>query len=76
VPLGPTLPTTAPSATTSLRATATEPRCVSVTENPSAVSIVNEVPLAGTAPAKVTTPAAGASTVAPGPVAPMSMPRC
>ena len=65
VPLGPTVPTTAPSATAALRATAIEPRCVSVTERPSGVSIVTDLPLVGTVPAKLTTPDAGASTGAP-----------
>ena len=67
VPLGPTVPTAAPSATAALRATPIEPRCVSVTDSPSAVSIVTDLPLVGTVPAKLTTPDAGASTGAPSP---------
>jgi hypothetical protein len=34
-----------------LRATEIEPRCVSVTDNPSGVSIVIDLPLVGTVPA-------------------------
>jgi hypothetical protein len=75
VPLGPIVPTTAPSATAASRATAIEPRCVSVTESPPGVSMVNDFPLDGTFPAKLTTPAAGATTDAPD-AAPMSTPRC
>ena len=59
MPLGPTVPTTAPSATAAFFATAIEPRCVSVTERPSAVSIVTDLPLVGTVPAKLTTPGGG-----------------
>src|SRR5262249_51106331 len=76
VPLGPTVPTTAPSLTAAPLATPIEPRCVSVTEYPSAVSIVRLSPLVGTKPAKLTVPFAGATTVSPGALAPMSMPRC
>src|SRR5579872_5555300 len=75
VPLGPTVPTTAPSATALLRATPIEPRWVSVTDSPSGVSIVTDFPLVGTVPAKLTTPEAGASTGTPV-AAPTSMPRC
>src|SRR5258707_15741363 len=75
VPLGPTVPTSVPSDTAAFFATAIEPRCVSVTERPSGVSIVTDAPLDGTVPAKLTTPAAGATTVAPG-GEPTSMPRC
>jgi hypothetical protein len=75
VPLGPIVPTTAPSATLALFATAIEPRCVSVTEYPSAVWIVSDAPFVGTVPAKLTVPPAGATTGAPA-AAPMSMPRC
>ena len=56
-------------------ATAIEPRCVSVTEYPSAVSIVTLLPEAGTVPAKVTVPETGASTADPS-LPPTSMPRC
>ena len=69
------MPTTAPSATVALRETAIEPRCVRVTDSPSAVAIVTDSPLDGTEPAKETTPPTGARTGAPG-SAPTSMPRC
>ena len=46
-----------------------------MTESPSAVSIVTDLPLVGTVPAKLTMPAAGASTGVPG-SPPMSIPRC
>jgi len=46
-----------------------------VTENASAVRIETLFPLAGTVPANVTCPAAGATTVVPV-GAPMSTPRC
>jgi len=59
-----------------LSAIAGDPRCVSVTEYPSGVSIVTDLPLVGTVPAKLTLPAAGALTVSPTASAPMSMPRC
>src|SRR3954454_17667841 len=75
-PLGPTVPTAAPSATDAPFATATEPRWVRVTERASAVRIETVRPLEGTLPANVTTPAAGAPTGAPREPAPMSMPRC
>ncbi len=75
VPLGPIVPTTAPSATASPFATPVEPRCVSVTAYPSAVVIVTDRPESGTVPANVTSPAAGARTDAPA-SAPTSMPRC
>jgi hypothetical protein len=48
---------------------------VSVTASPPGVSIVIVLPLVGTVPAKLTTPAAGATTWEPS-AAPMSMPRC
>lgn len=74
-PLGPSVPTTSPSATTRLRATAIDPRWTSVTEYPSDVAIVTHRPLVGTDPANVTVPPRGAGTGAPaGP--PMSIPRC
>lgn len=76
VPLGPTVPTTAPSSTLAPRATATEPRCVSVNEYPSDVSIVTDLPFVGTLPAKLIVPLAGATTGSPVADAPMSMPRC
>jgi hypothetical protein len=75
VPLGPIVPTAAPSATAALRATAIEPRCVSVIDRPSPVSSVTDLPLVGTVPAKVTTPDTGATICAPAGAA-MSMPRC
>ena len=75
MPLGPTVPTAPPSPTAAPFATPIEPRCVSVTEYPSAVSIVTDLPLVGTVPAKLTVPAAGASTAVPV-SEPMSMPRC
>ncbi len=75
VPLGPTVPTASPSPTVAPFDTPIEPRCVSVTEYPSGVAIVTDLPLAGTVPAKVTTPPAGATTAVPVP-APMSIPRC
>jgi hypothetical protein len=56
-------------------ATPIEPRCVNVTEYPSAVAIVTDFPLVGTVPANVTAPDAGAATGVPA-AAPMSMPRC
>jgi hypothetical protein len=75
VPLGPTVPTGAPSATSAPFDTPSEPRCVSVTESASAVRIETLLPLVGTVPANVTSPAAGATTVVPV-AAPMSTPRC
>jgi len=74
VPLDPTAPTASPSPTVASRATASEPRCVRVTARPPAVWIVSVLPLAGTVPAKVTVPAAGASTGAPVSAA-IAMPR-
>src|SRR5579859_1028403 len=76
VPLGPTVPIASPSATVASFATEYEPRWVSVTARPSAVSIVTDLPLVGTVPAYVTTPAAGATTGMPVAEAPMSTPRC
>jgi hypothetical protein len=75
-PLGPIVPTTAPSATSAERRTVIEPRCVSVTEYPSPVWIVRLRPLTGTAPANETMPAAGATTSAADGGAPISIPRC
>src|SRR5579884_3199622 len=75
VPLGPTVPTVAPSATAAPFATASVPRCVSVTASASAVRIVTDLPLVGTEPANVTSPAAGATTAVPA-GAPTSTPRC
>jgi hypothetical protein len=75
VPLGPTVPTASPSPTLAPFFTAVEPRCVSVTEYPSPVSMVTLRPLVGTLPANVTVPDAGATTVVPA-SEPMSMPRC
>ena len=74
-PEGPTVPTASPSTTDEPSATENEPRCVSVTAYPSAVVIVRLLPEAGTVPAKVTVPAAGATTAAPA-SAPRSTPRC
>jgi hypothetical protein len=73
--LGPIVPTPSPSATVAPFVTAIEPRCVSVTDQPSAVSIVTHLPFVGTLPAKETTPVAGARTTAPG-VPATSIPRC
>jgi hypothetical protein len=56
-------------------ATLIEPRCVSVTEYPSGVSMVTLFPEDGTVPAKLTVPAAGASTGEPS-EPPRSIPRC
>src|SRR5580765_445902 len=74
-PLGPIVPTPSPSATDAPFSTAMEPRCVSVTDHPPAVSIVTDLPLPGTDPAKLTVPEAGARTVTPA-SAPTSTPRC
>src|SRR5215211_1888017 len=74
-PLGPIVPTPSPSATVAPFVTAIEPRCTSVTDQPSGVSIVTVLPADGTVPAKVTTPDAGACTVAPASPA-TSIPRC
>jgi hypothetical protein len=74
-PLGPIVPTTAPSATASPFAGRIEPRWVRVTLYPSAVRIVSVRPLSATVPANVTCPAAGARTSAPGAAA-TSTPRC
>src|SRR5439155_16202849 len=57
------------------RPTPSEPRCVKLTASPSPVWIVSVRPFVGTEPAKLTTPAAGASTGAPA-SAPIAMPRC
>jgi hypothetical protein len=48
---------------------------VSVTDQPSGVSIVTDLPLPGTVPAKEIVPAAGARTLAPA-SPPTSRPRC
>jgi hypothetical protein len=74
-PLGPMVPTTAPSSTFAPLVAAIPPRWTSVTEYPSAVSIVTTLPLAPTVPANAIRPAAGATTSAPAPSA-TSMPRC
>src|SRR2546430_4117559 len=74
-PVGPIVPTIASSPTVSPRRTLVEPRCVRVTEYPSAVWIVTTLPLTGTVPANETRPDAGARTGSPAP-APMSIPRC
>ena len=74
-PVPPAVPTVAPSATVAPWTTPIEASCVSVTDQPSAVSIVTDLPFDGTVPAKETTPAAGARTTAPAP-APTSMSRC
>jgi hypothetical protein len=52
-----------------------DPRCVSVTAYPSAVTIVSDFPDEGSVPAYVTVPDAGARTVSPA-EPPTSMPRC
>ena len=67
--------TASPSATEAPFATSIVPRWVRVTERPAAVSTVRLRPDAGTVPANVTTPVAGARTSAPE-SPPMSMPRC
>src|SRR5256886_16495543 len=74
-PVGPIVPTIASSPTVSPRRTLVEPRCVRVTEYPSAVWIVTTLPLTGTVRANETRPDAGARTGSPAP-APMSIPRC
>ena len=74
-PLGPIVATVSPSATVAPLATDTEPRCVSVTTYPSAVSSVSVLPEDGTLPANVTVPPAGAATGPPGSPA-TSTPRC
>src|SRR3954469_14288464 len=65
----------APSATAAPRATASDPRCCSVTDQPSDVRIESVRPPPGTVPANVTVPPAAAATAVPG-GAPMSTPRC
>jgi hypothetical protein len=68
-------PTISPSATPSPTDTITEPSCVRVTAQPSAVRIETVRPFDGSDPANVTRPAAGARTSEPaGPA--MSIPRC
>ncbi len=75
-PLGPTVPTAAPSPTAAPFETPIEPRWTSVTEYlPSGVRIETVLPLVGTVPANVTVPAVGATTVWPD-GAPTSIPRC
>jgi hypothetical protein len=60
--LGPIVPTPSPSTTDAPLVTAMEPRWVSVTDQPSVVSIVTHRPLPGTTPTNETTPAVGART--------------
>jgi hypothetical protein len=74
-PLGPIVPTPSPSATVAPLEAVMEPRWVSVTDQPSGVSIVTALPLPGTVPAKLTVPEVGARTSPPTPP-PTSMPRC
>lgn len=74
-PLGPMVATASPSATDAPFATAIDPSCVSVTDQPSEVRMVSDFPLPGTVPANVTTPPAGARTADPG-SPPISIPRC
>jgi hypothetical protein len=75
VPLGPIVPTTSPSRIAEPFFTEIEPRCVRMTEYPSAVSTVTTFPLVGTVPANETAPPAAARTSEPaGPAT--SMPRC
>jgi hypothetical protein len=69
------VPTVSPSATPSPTETITEPSCVRVTAQPSAVRIETARPFDGSDPAKLTCPAAGARTSAPATPA-MSIPRC
>ncbi len=69
------VPTTSPSATVAPLRIAAEPSWTSVTESPSAVSIVTVMPFFGTVPEKDTVPPAGARTGAPA-LPPMSTPRC
>ncbi len=73
--LGPIVPTPSPSATDAPFVTVMEPRWVSVTDQPSTVSIVTHLPFVGTVPANETTPVAGARTAAPSAPA-TSIPRC
>jgi len=73
--LGPIVPITSPSVTVVEAAATIDPRCVSVTQRPSAVVMVTTRPEPGTLPANVTVPVAGARMGSPSP-APMSMPRC
>lgn len=74
-PLAPAVASAAPSVTSSPLRTPMLPRCESVTEKPSAVRIETVFPRAGTNPANVTRPVAGARTASPS-VAAMSTPRC
>jgi hypothetical protein len=69
------VPIASPSATFASFATVIEPSRVSVTDQPSAVSIVIERPLSGTLPANETVPAAGARTGSPT-APPISTTRC
>jgi hypothetical protein len=64
-----------PSATVAPLLRETDPSWVSVTDQPSDVRIVSDLPLPGTVPANVTVPAAGALIVSPG-APPTSIPRC
>src|SRR5262249_49568911 len=74
-PLGPIVPTPSPSATVAPLVTAIDPSWVSVTDQPSLVRIVTDLPLPGTVPANVTMPGAGAWIVSPA-APPTSTPRC
>ncbi len=60
------VPTVSPSATPSPTETVIDPRCVSVTAQPSSVRIDTVRPFVGSDPANVTRPAAGARTSEPG----------
>src|SRR5262249_40161119 len=64
-PGSPIAPTLSPSATGAPFFTPIEPSWVSVTDQPSTVSIVTDRPLPGTVPANETTPGAGARTGSP-----------
>src|ERR671937_1896166 len=74
-PLGPTVPTVAPSSIVVPRRTRIEPRWTRVTAYPVGVWIVTVLPPFGTVPANDTTPPAAARTGVPV-GAPMSIPRC
>jgi hypothetical protein len=73
--LGPTVPMGPPSETLAPFETSIAPSWTSVTDSPSGVWIVTVRPFVATEPAKLTLPAAGASTVVPT-GAPTSIPRC
>ena len=68
------MPTVSPSATPSPTDTEIEPRCVSVTDQPSGVRSETVFPLDGSDPAKVTTPSSAERTAEPSTPA-MSIPR-